>query len=94
MTKESSSTGIGVFGLTFLVLKLAEIGQVKDWSWWLVTSPLWIPICIGIALFIVWMLWHIALEKRDKQTDKTVQIKKSSRFQDRLERMGKERNKK
>jgi len=27
--------------LLFVGLKLAEIGIVAEWSWWLVTSPIW-----------------------------------------------------
>ena len=38
--------------IVFLVLKLAEYGPVADWSWWLVTAPLWAPagIVLSIAL--------------------------------------------
>lgn len=54
MNKEkASSTGIGLGGLIFIVflfLKLAEIGQVADWSWWWVTSPLWIPIALVLGI--------------------------------------------
>ena len=37
--------------LTLLLtgLKLAEIGIVADWSWWLVTSPLWIGFIIVVV---------------------------------------------
>jgi len=28
--------------IIFLVMKLGEVGQVANWSWWWVTSPLWI----------------------------------------------------
>lgn len=42
--------------LIFLILKLAEIGQVATWSWWWVTSPLWIPI---VAVFITIILMAI-----------------------------------
>lgn len=31
--------------LTFLILKLTN---VIDWSWWWVTSPIWIGVIIGI----------------------------------------------
>ncbi len=62
--QKTKSTGIGLSGLVFivfLVLKLAEIGQVATWSWWWVTSPLWIPVLlvfgimalIGIAAIII-----------------------------------------
>ena len=49
----SSSSGIGLGGVLFcifLVLKL--LGKI-DWSWWWVTSPLWIPVCIILAVFLV-----------------------------------------
>jgi len=40
--------------LIFLTLKLAEIGPVANWSWWWVTSPLWIPLAlIGAIVAIV-----------------------------------------
>lgn len=55
----SSSSGIGIFGLTFivfLVLKLAEIGVVAHWSWWWVTAPLWMPTCLVIAILIGYVI--------------------------------------
>lgn len=48
--------GIGLAGVTFivfLILKLAEIGSVANWSWWWVTSPLWIPIAIVVGIAII-----------------------------------------
>jgi len=55
MSKENTaSTGIGLGGLlfiVFLILKLAEIGQVSDWSWWWVTSPLWLPVALVLGMF-------------------------------------------
>ena len=41
-------------------MKLAELGQVKDWSWIWVLSPFWIPseLAIGIiALYFIFILW-------------------------------------
>ena len=51
-----TGNGIGlgtVIFLIFLVLKLAGIGQVANWSWWWITSPLWIPILLGLAIVVV-----------------------------------------
>lgn len=52
----ASKNGIG-FGsllfLVFLVLKLAEIGTVATWSWWWVTSPLWIPVALVLSFAII-----------------------------------------
>lgn len=53
--KTSSSGGIGIGGavfLVFLVLKLAGIGAVASWSWWWVTSPLWIMFAL-VVIFIL-----------------------------------------
>ena len=35
--------------LIFLVLKLTG---VVDWSWWIVTIPLWLPFLVFVAVFI------------------------------------------
>jgi hypothetical protein len=50
-SKSTTSIGLGtVLFLIFLTLKLAGLGQVANWSWWWVTSPLWIPIIAVIAI--------------------------------------------
>lgn len=55
---KTTSSGIGLGGvifIVFLILKLAGIGQVANWSWWWVTSPLWIPaaIVVGFGLLVL-----------------------------------------
>jgi membrane protein YdbS with pleckstrin-like domain len=70
MSKEQQITAINSSILTimfvvFLVLKLT--GNI-DWSWWWVTSPLWLPIVsiIGlIALIMVVAILIIILNKGD-----------------------------
>jgi len=42
--------------LIFLTLKLAGIGTVATWSWWAVTSPLWIG-AILMILLVAFMVW-------------------------------------
>lgn len=44
---------LGILGLIFVTLKLAEIGVVATWSWWWVLSPFWIPFAIVAAIFAV-----------------------------------------
>jgi hypothetical protein len=49
VTYTYSTSGIGLMGfifLVFLVLKLAGIGSVAQWSWWWITAPLWLPTAI------------------------------------------------
>jgi hypothetical protein len=64
MINKTSSNGIGfgtVLFLVFLVLKLT--GNI-DWSWWWVTSPLWIPITLGIVIISIIGFIAIALNKK------------------------------
>jgi hypothetical protein len=56
MSNEKSKGGISigmVLFLIFLTLKLAKVGVVANWSWWWVTSPLWIvPSIIIVSVFL------------------------------------------
>jgi hypothetical protein len=60
--KATGGLGIGtILFLIFLTLKLAEVGPVAKWSWWWVTSPLWIPFAlIGVIVSIVFVIAVIA----------------------------------
>jgi len=39
--------------IVFVVLKLAEVGPIANWSWWWVTAPLWIPVAAAIITAII-----------------------------------------
>lgn len=48
MKKSTSSSGLTtVLFLIFLILKLTNN---IDWSWWWVTSPLWIPLVLVLSI--------------------------------------------
>jgi hypothetical protein len=34
----------------FLILGSLKLAKIIDWSWWWVTSPLWIPIVLMIII--------------------------------------------
>ena len=54
--QKTVSNGIGlgsIIFVVFLVLKLSGIGQVANWSWWWVTSPLWIPLVLVVAILAI-----------------------------------------
>ena len=49
----SSSSGIGFSGLlTILFVALKLTGQI-DWSWWWVTSPLWIGAAVVVLILLI-----------------------------------------
>ena len=47
--------------LIFLTLKLAGIGQVADWSWWWVTSPIWIPLLVTLGIYLIFGMFYIVV---------------------------------
>lgn len=51
VNKSGVSLG-GLIFVVFLTLKLAGIGQVATWSWWWVTSPLWISVAIYLGIVL------------------------------------------
>lgn len=85
---KSSSGGIGICGATFivfLILKLTETGAVAKWSWWWVTSPLWIPVCIFLGILIIYLAFiSVGAFTKKKKYEKQFRIRKST-FQQKLE---------
>lgn len=59
--KNSSSSGIGLAGILFIVFLVLKLTGNIDWSWWWVTSPLWIPLGLAFSIFIVVLLVVILL---------------------------------
>jgi hypothetical protein len=54
-TSTSISLGTILF-VVFLVMKLAKIGDVANWSWWWVTAPLWIPVVLVLSILLIALL--------------------------------------
>lgn len=47
--KGKSSRGGSFLGLLFVVFLVLKLTGVIDWSWWWVTSPLWLPAVLIVA---------------------------------------------
>lgn len=59
MANQTSSSGIGFFGLlqiVFIVLKL--IGKI-DWSWWWVMAPTWGPLALVLVCIALVFLYYV-----------------------------------
>jgi hypothetical protein len=50
----STSSGVGLDIILFVVFLVLKLTNTIDWSWWWVTSPLWIPIAFGIVVLVIW----------------------------------------
>lgn len=53
MSSNQSTGGIGLLGILFVVFVVLKLCKVIGWSWWWVTSPLWIPIALALVLISV-----------------------------------------
>ena len=55
----NNSNGMGLGTILFIVFLILKLTGNIDWSWWWVTSPLWIPlgligiIALGIGLIAI-----------------------------------------
>jgi len=47
---------LGLLGLLFIGLKLTH---VISWSWWWVTSPIWIPFALFAVLMLLLAIFYI-----------------------------------
>lgn len=66
------STIIVLFGIGLVLLKVAELGAVANWSWWLVTAPFWglsLGIAIGLSLVLARELWRERESSKGSFTD-------------------------
>jgi hypothetical protein len=57
---KNTSNGIGlgtIIFLIFLTLKLGGWGVVATWSWWWITSPLWIPVVLIIIILLITVIF-------------------------------------
>lgn len=50
MANENTSSGIGIGTILFLIFMTLKLAGFIDWSWWWVTSPLWIPLTLMVAI--------------------------------------------
>lgn len=69
-----------VIGVVLLGLKLAEIGPVGAWSWWLVLAP------FGCA--VAWWAWADASGYTKRRAMDRMAAKKDERRQRNLEALG------
>ena len=54
--EKRTSSGIGLPGILFIVFLVLKLTGNIDWSWWWVTSPIWIPFLVLISLLVVAIL--------------------------------------
>jgi hypothetical protein len=62
MANKKSNSGLSLTAVLFIVFLVLKLTGNIDWSWWWVTSPLWIPFAVVLGLvFIVVILIVLGL---------------------------------
>lgn len=44
---------LGILDVAFIVLLILKLTGLLTWSWWLITSPIWVGLLLVIFLIIV-----------------------------------------
>jgi hypothetical protein len=55
MASKNSNSGLSLPGVLFIIFLILKLTGNIDWSWWWVTSPLWMPILVFIGLVFVFI---------------------------------------
>lgn len=50
---QNTSGGIGLGTTLFLIFLILKLTNTVDWSWWWITSPIWLPIAFGMFILIL-----------------------------------------
>ena len=61
----SSSGGIGVCGLLFVLFVGLKLTNLIDWSWWWVSAPLWGPITLVAVVLLFGLAVALILKTFD-----------------------------
>ena len=61
---KSTSSGLGLGSVLFIVFLILKLTGNINWSWWWVTSPLWIPITLGVIVLGIVGLIAVLLNKK------------------------------
>lgn len=67
MDNNTSSGGIGLAGATFIVFLVLKLVGVIDWSWWWVTSPLWISVALTFFILLIAFLVGAIMDRQSRR---------------------------
>ena len=50
---DTISLDAGLIFIIFIIFIILKLTNVITWSWWWITSPLWLPIAIGLGILFL-----------------------------------------
>ena len=58
MSESNTSSGFSFEFVLFVVFLVLKLTGTIDWSWWWITSPLWISAAVFIIALAIYGLWE------------------------------------
>jgi len=58
MSKEQTTFNSSILTILFIVFLVLKLTGNIDWSWWWVTSPLWIPVAAALAIIVIALVFY------------------------------------
>ena len=49
-------TGVSFTSLLFLTLFVLKLCNVINWSWWIITMPLWLPFALFLVTVVLFLI--------------------------------------
>jgi len=62
MSENKSSNEMGFTTILFLIFMTLKLAGFINWSWWWVTSPLWIPLAVGLVIIVAAIIINYLME--------------------------------
>lgn len=62
--KTTTGGGISFLGLLTIVFIALKLCDKIDWSWLWVLSPLWIPIILFIAIWVLTIIYYVTFKNK------------------------------
>lgn len=56
-TKQNNSSTSGILEVVTIVFVILKLTGVIDWSWWIVFSPILVPITIGLVILLLVLIF-------------------------------------
>lgn len=67
MSKDNRTIDLGFFIIIFIIFLILKLTKVIDWSWWWITSPLW----VGTIVFLILVMYFYTMKSRYDQKIKS-----------------------
>ena len=59
-----TSSGMSLSWVLFIVFMVLKLTKLIDWSWWWVSSPLWLPFVVGLVLAVLFVFIKVIIFRK------------------------------